>query len=162
MAGQRTTTTEQREQLNHEYAYTFSNAALGSVQYLPLFTAEIGTVIEKIIVRANANGGTTRTLQFAYAASGTAASSATNITSTVNVGTMTANTNYQTEAPTSAFNIAFMDDGATPAAIAFGGTKVPGYNLVPAGSTVYAVFQNTTVGSLDGLCITVRTTQKRH
>jgi hypothetical protein len=175
MAGQRPTTTEQREAQNHTYQFSFTKAQLTSVQYVPLFTAEVPTVVDFASLRVGVVGGTARTVRLAYAANGTAPGSATNITATLDVNATTANITFSTE-PEPASSPAheaiigtqsarfwgFMDESGTPAAITYGQTKKPGANVVPKGATVFLVFENSTVGNLDGVVLNVRVTEKLH
>ncbi len=165
MAGQRPTAREQREQTNHDVFFPFSKAALTSVQYMPLFTAEIDTVVEYASIRFGVGGGGARTVKLAYAASGTAPSAAQAITTTLSVNAPTVDVNYPTEpdrvataAQASARNWAFLDSAGN--AIVYGASSLPGFNVVPAGATVYMVFSDATVGNLDGVALTMRTTQK--
>lgn len=167
MAGQRPTTTEQREQQNHTYQYSFTAAQLGTTQYLPLFTAEVPTVIEYASFRASTINGAARTVRLLYAPSGTAPGSGTDITTTIPTSTITADVTYSTE-PESSLTEAqktarywgFMDNQATPAAMAYGSLKLPGANVIPKGATVFMAFNNGTSGTLDSVVLNVRVTEK--
>ncbi len=111
-------------------------------QYTPLFVAERDMVIDDARLRYGTTNGGAMTATIAKAASGTALSSATNITETgtgvVNMNT-TANTNY-------AFT---MDDLGTL------NTKVPAENVVAAGSTV-SLNLSTTRTNLANVVVTLR------
>jgi len=107
-------------------------------QYTPLFVAERDMVLDDARCRYGTTNGGALTATIAKAASGTAGSSATAITETVNLNT-TGDTNY-------AFT---MDDLGTTAG------SVPLENVITAGSTVFFKM-STTRTNLANVVVTLR------
>jgi hypothetical protein len=144
MAGQRPTLTEQREQQNHTENFSWMAAAITGKQYIPLFVAEVATAVEYVVARWSTTNSGALTGNLAYAVSGTALSTNTDITNTVDLNAG-ANTNTVMTIKTA--------NGVTG--------EVPNNNIVPAGATVLLEL-STTANLLEGLVLTVRTTDKIH
>lgn len=143
MAGQRPTLTEQREQTNHDVFFSWMLPEITGKQYIPLFVAEVPTAIEYAVIRWTAANGS-GTCNLAFASNGVAGSTNTDITNTVAIN----GTNHTNN--TFTFKTA---NGVTG--------EVPNNNIVPAGSTCFLEL-STTVGTWDGVALTMRTTQKIH
>lgn len=107
-------------------------------QYLPLFIAERDCVLDDAKVRYGLGEGGALTVLIGRAASATAEASITAMTGTANLNT-TANTNYSMALVTS--------------------KGVPSENIIPAGSTVFAVF-DAQPSVLDRVVITLRVSDR--
>lgn len=108
------------------------------VRYQPIFTAERDMVLDHARVRYRVAEGGALTLVIGRAASGTGPSSATAVTGTADINT-TVNTNYGMDLVTS--------------------KGVPSENIIPAGSTVYAVYSGVPA-TADDLVITLRVSDR--
>jgi hypothetical protein len=145
MAGQRPTLTEQREQQNHTENYSWMGTELVGKRYFPLFIAEVSTAVEYAAIRYTVANSATLTANLAYAANGTIVSTNTDITNTVNMNSTLHTNNVFT------FKTA---NGVTG--------EVPNNNIVPAGATVLLELSDVANAALDGVVLTVRTTDKIH